>query len=86
MLVAVRRYGVSSRFIKGLAGGFQQYRRLLCADRERPCRSAADMRDELATPQCAPLKPRIAPYHIVEKAVLCITAFWPTRLPQWVIS
>ena len=24
----------------------------------------------------------IAPYHIVKKAVLCITAFWPTRLPQ----
>jgi hypothetical protein len=21
-------------------------------------------------------------YHIVEKAVLCIAAFWPTRLPQ----
>ena len=28
-----------------------------------------------------PLKPRITPYHIVEKPVLCITAFWPTRLP-----
>jgi hypothetical protein len=25
-------------------------------------------------------------YHIVEKAVLCIAAFWPTRLPQRVIS
>jgi SnoaL-like domain len=32
------------------------------------------------------LKPRITPYHIVEKAVLCTTAFWPARLPQWVKS
>jgi hypothetical protein len=32
------------------------------------------------------LKPRITPYHIVEKAVLCTTAFWPARLPQWVIN
>jgi hypothetical protein len=33
-----------------------------------------------------PLKPRIIPYHIIGKALLCITAFWPTRLPQWVIT
>ena len=48
MLVAARRYGVSSRFIKGLAGGFQQYRRLLRARREWPRRRAADERDERA--------------------------------------
>ena len=30
---------------------------------------------------CSP-QPRITPYHIVEKAVLCIAAFWPPRLPQ----
>jgi hypothetical protein len=32
------------------------------------------------------LCPRIAPYHTTAgNAVLCITAFWPTRLPQRVI-
>jgi hypothetical protein len=34
---------------------------------------------------CVLLKPRITPYHIVGNAVLCITAFWPNQLPQWVI-
>jgi hypothetical protein len=33
-----------------------------------------------------PLKSRITRYHILEKAVLCITAFWLTRLPQSVLG
>ena len=35
---------------------------------------------------CSPQAEDHIPYHIVEKAVLCITAFWPTRLPHWVTS
>jgi hypothetical protein len=31
-----------------------------------------------------PQRPRRTPYHIVEKAVLCITAILAARLPQWV--
>src|SRR5262249_41883899 len=31
-----------------------------------------------------PSKPRTTPYHILEIAVLCATAFWLTRLPLWV--
>src|SRR5262249_12799696 len=56
---------------KGLQLAFLRRRR------ERPCRRAAS---------CAPLKPRIAPYHIVEKTVLRITVFWHTKLPQRVKS
>src|SRR5262249_55368525 len=29
----------------------------------------------------SPSKPRITPYHIIKKAMLCKTAFWSTRFP-----
>ena len=54
-------------------------RRLLRVRREWPrCGRAAEQSDEFAPSHVVPLKPRITPYHITGKAVLCITAFWPT--------
>jgi hypothetical protein len=58
--------------------------RLLRPCRKRPCRRAADERDELAPSHVLPQAEDHIPCHIVEKAGLCITAFWPTRLPRWV--
>ena len=59
--------------------------------RKRPRRRAAEECDELAPLMCSPQAedrtlPQDHTYHTVEEAVLCIAAFWPTRLPQRVIS
>src|ERR1700738_4832020 len=62
-------------------------RRLLRKRRKRPRRRAAEECDELAPLMGSPQAedgtlPQDHTYHTVEEAVLCIAAFWPTRLPQ----
>ena len=56
-----------------------------CATSGHVAAALPNKRDELTPSHVLLLKPRITPYHIVEKAVLCITAFWPARLPQRVL-
>src|SRR5262245_32913891 len=57
----------------------------LCARPKRPRRShSAEQRNELPSPHWHSLHARIT--HLTGKAVLCITAFWLTRLPQRVMS
>src|SRR6266852_5754322 len=64
-----------------------QFSRLLCQRCKRPChRCAAEERNELAPSHVCSPQVEDNTFRTVEKAVLCITAFSHTRLPQRVKS
>ena len=58
--------------------------RLLPMDDWRPSYRAAEQRDQLAPPHGHAFDAGIHTLPYRQKAVLCITAFWHIRLPQWV--